>query len=184
MVDCCLPSERRSVDPGMKSRLARLHVVPLRPEKELPIVLAPPRPWRKRVISPRGRPHSSRLRQCCLPAVLRGTLGRSGVGPRSEIEEVAIESGGALGPPGEARLGRDNRPERLLEQLAVTARAVRSLHILAAGHLQRLHPIAEDLAHVLLAPPQWRRQRCGWQPVVADAAGSAVTSGRTARLDS
>jgi hypothetical protein len=45
-----------------------------------------------------------------LVAVLRGTLGRSAVGPRGEIEEVTIESGGALGPLGEARLGRDNRP--------------------------------------------------------------------------
>jgi hypothetical protein len=29
MADCCFPAERRSVDAGMTSQLARLHVVPL-----------------------------------------------------------------------------------------------------------------------------------------------------------
>jgi hypothetical protein len=33
MADCCFPAERRSVDAGMTSQLARLHVVPLRPGK-------------------------------------------------------------------------------------------------------------------------------------------------------
>jgi hypothetical protein len=33
MADCCFPAERRSVDEGTTSQLARLHVVPLRPGK-------------------------------------------------------------------------------------------------------------------------------------------------------
>ena len=33
MADCCFPAEQRSVDAGMTSQLARLHVVPLRPGK-------------------------------------------------------------------------------------------------------------------------------------------------------
>ena len=33
MADCCFPADRRSVDGGMTSQLARLHAVPPRPGK-------------------------------------------------------------------------------------------------------------------------------------------------------
>jgi hypothetical protein len=44
MADCCFLAERRPVDADITSQLARPHVVPVRPVKELPIVVPPPRP--------------------------------------------------------------------------------------------------------------------------------------------
>jgi hypothetical protein len=45
MADCCFPAERRSVDAGMTSQLARLHVVPLRPGKGAADRRRSPRPF-------------------------------------------------------------------------------------------------------------------------------------------
>jgi hypothetical protein len=43
MADRCFLAGRRPVDAEITSQLARPHVVPLRPGKELPIVAPPPR---------------------------------------------------------------------------------------------------------------------------------------------
>jgi hypothetical protein len=51
VADCCFPAERRFVGAGTTSQLARLHVVSLRPGKELPIFVAPPRSMK---IAPEG----------------------------------------------------------------------------------------------------------------------------------
>ena len=43
MADRCFLAERRPLDAEITSQLARPHGVPLRPGKELPIVVPPPR---------------------------------------------------------------------------------------------------------------------------------------------
>ena len=72
----------------------------------------------------RGAPASDH--EQVLVAVLRRTSGRSAVCARGELEEVAVERSRAVGLLGEARVEPDHRPERLLEELAIIVRAVRS----------------------------------------------------------
>ncbi len=113
------------------------------------------------------------------PSPFRATTSRYSYGysagpPRApRLERVAksrrSRSSAAARSGSSARLAyvATNRPERLLEELTVIARALRPLDILAAGHLQRAEPVAEQLSHVFLAAPQrWRqRSRRGWRHV-------------------
>ncbi len=123
------------------------------------------------LLSPLETPESAAELPVALPCeheqvlvrVLRRTPGRAPVGARREVQEVAVERCRAVGIVGEAGVGRDDRPERLLEELTVIARALGPLDILAAGHLQRAEPVAEQLPHMFLAAPQRRRLRSRWR---------------------
>ena len=91
-----------------------------------------------------------------LVAVLRWPFSRTAVGAVSELEEVAVEGGRAFGLVGKALVDGDYGAEGLLEELDVTAGVRGRLAVLAAGQLQELDPLAEELAHVLLAAPERR----------------------------
>jgi pimeloyl-ACP methyl ester carboxylesterase len=94
-----------------------------------------------------------------LVAVLGRAVGRASIRALGEVEEIPLERGRPFGLVGERGLNGDHRAEGLFHQLVVAMRARRSLDILAAVQLERIDPMAEELAYVILAPPQERGER-------------------------
>ena len=89
-------------------------------------------------------------------AVLRWPFSRTAVGAVGELEEVVVEGRRAFGPVDKALVDGDYGAEGLPDELDVVARARGHLGVLAAGELQELDPLAEELAHVFLAAPERR----------------------------
>src|SRR6185312_3089256 len=94
-----------------------------------------------------------------LEAVLRRPVGWPAVGPGGEVEEVTVECRDPIWPVGDGLVGRHHRAEGLFEQLNVPTWGRGPLGVIAAGQLEELDPLTEQLAHVVLAAPECRRRR-------------------------
>src|SRR5262245_61586936 len=86
---------------------------------------------------------------------------RAPVGARHEVKELPIACCGTLRFLGQARIDFHYRSERSFETLEVLLAAPSLLHVLLTSHLQRFHPVAEQLPHVSLASPEYWRERAG-----------------------
>src|SRR5262245_30286384 len=104
--------------------------------------------------SPRLFPTRAGNDEQVLVAVLGCIARRTAVLPLCELEELTIECCPAIGLLSESLIHADHRPECLLVQIDVRLRACRSLGVETLGELERSNAIAEQVADVLLCPPQ------------------------------
>ena len=95
-----------------------------------------------------------------LEAELGRPVGRTGVCPFDEVEELTLEGRASLRVVLDTREGRDHRSEGLPVELAVLdRRAGHRLDQLPFARFERGHPVPEQLPYVRLVPPQERRRR-------------------------